>query len=50
MTITLKIPLDAEFDGEQLRYCDPTPDFEVNDVKMASKVRIVFSSIVFSYL
>jgi hypothetical protein len=41
--------IDAKFDGEQLRYCGPTPDFEVNDVKISSKVRVVFSAIVFTY-
>jgi hypothetical protein len=36
---TLKIHIDAEFDGEQLRYCSPTPGFDVIDVKMTSNMR-----------
>jgi hypothetical protein len=35
--------LEAKLDGEQLCSCSPIPDFEENDVKMASKVRVVFS-------
>jgi hypothetical protein len=41
---TLEIPLDAKLDGEQLCYYGPTPDSEGNDVKMAFKVRVVFSA------
>jgi hypothetical protein len=38
----VKILLDAEFDGEKLRYYVSTPDFDGNDKKRASKVRVVF--------
>jgi hypothetical protein len=41
---TLEIPRDAKLDGEQLCYYDPTPDSEGNDIKMAFKVRVVFSA------
>jgi hypothetical protein len=35
---SLKMPLDAESNGEQLRYYGSTPDSKGNDVKMASEV------------
>jgi len=36
---TLKMPLDAEFDGDQLWYYGLTPDSERNAEKIASKMR-----------
>jgi hypothetical protein len=41
----LKTPLDAELDGEQLSSLDLTPDFEVDNFKMASEVSHGFESI-----
>jgi 2-phospho-L-lactate transferase/gluconeogenesis factor (CofD/UPF0052 family) len=38
---TLKIPLDAKFDGEQLQSCVSTADSDGNGVKMASEVGVV---------
>jgi hypothetical protein len=40
----MKIPLDAEFDGEQIHDYVPTPGSNGNDEKIASKVWVVFSA------
>jgi hypothetical protein len=40
---TLTIPLDAKLNGKQLRYYVSTPDSNENDVKLATKVRVVFT-------